>query len=206
MPSLGDYKIYDTNEPCNYTGEKLVETMTNVVTEGLSKDGRELNLMQCCVGPNGINIIINDERVHNIKRLNLGGNKIVDLGAKVISRSPAFSNVNWLELGGNDLGAEGIELIVRSETFSKLKTPNLYRNYLKDDGALVLANENTLQKIEEMDLAQNEIGDEGLVALSKSTKFPNLVAICVDNNFGTREGRGVAKLGSNFKKLQSLNI
>ena len=52
----------------------------------------------------------------------------------------------------------------------------------------------------------NEIGDKGLVALSNSTKFPNLVAICIDNNFGTREGRGVAKLGPNFKKLQSLNI
>jgi hypothetical protein len=77
---------------------------------------------------------------------------------------------------------------------------------LKDEGAKVLAEENTLEKIEEMDLAQNEIGDEGYIALSNSSKFPNLVALYLDNNFGTREGRESARLGPNFKKLQSLNL
>ena len=49
MPFLGDYKIYDTAEPCNYTGQKLIDTMEKVVSDGLSADGRELNLMGCCV-------------------------------------------------------------------------------------------------------------------------------------------------------------
>jgi Ran GTPase-activating protein (RanGAP) involved in mRNA processing and transport len=87
-----------------------------------------------------------------------------------------------------------------------LKTLNLYRNYLKDDGAKVLAEENELEKIEEMDLAQNEIGDEGYIALSISSRFPNLVALYLDNNFGTREGRESARQGPTFKKLQSLNL
>ena len=63
MPFLGDYKIYDTAEPCNYTGQKLIDTMEKVVSDGLSADGRELNLMGCCVGPNGINLIVEDKRL-----------------------------------------------------------------------------------------------------------------------------------------------
>jgi hypothetical protein len=57
-----------------------------------------------------------------------------------------------------------------------------------------------------MDLAQNEIGDEGYIALSTSSRFPNLVALYLDNNFGTREGRESARQGPTFKKLQSLNL
>ena len=66
--------------------------------------------------------------------------------------------------------------------------------------------ENELEKLEELDLAQNEIGDQGILALSESTRFPNLVALYMDNNFATREGLESARLGSNFKKLDSLNI
>ena len=60
--------------------------------------------------------------------------------------------------------------------------------------------------IEDLDLAQNEIGDEGLFALSQSEKFPELVSIALDNNFSSAQGKEEAKVGSNFKKLQSLNL
>jgi hypothetical protein len=63
-----------------------------------------------------------------------------------------------------------------------------------------------LTKIEDLDLAQNEIGDEGILALSLSKKFPELVSIALDNNFSSAEGKEEAKIGPNFKKLQSLNL
>ena len=208
MPSLSGYKIYDTAEPCNYTGQKLIDAMTKVVTDHLSPDGKELNLKGCCVGVNGLNVIIEDERIRagNLRRINLGGNKIGDAGAELLARTEWVSKVNWLELGGNDLGPEGIRAIIRSPHLKKLKTLNLYRNWLRDEGAVILAEENELKKLEEMDLAQNEIGDTGLLALSRSRKFPNLVALYLDNNFGTREGREKARSGPTFAKLQSLNL
>jgi len=208
MPSLGGYRIYDTAEPCNYTGQKLIDAMHKVVGDHLSADGRELALKGCCVGINGLSVICEDERLRGgtLRRLNLGGNKIGNIGAELLARSEIFSKVNWLELGGNDLGPEGIRLIIKSPYLKKVKTLNLYRNWLKDEGAQILAEENELDRLEEMDLAQNEIGDPGLLALSQSKRFPNLVAVYMDNNFASREGRETAKTGSNFAKLQSLNL
>lgn len=208
MPSLGGYRIYDTAEPCNYTGQKLIDAMLKVVTDHLSADGRELNLRGCCVGINGLSAICEDERIRsgNLRRLNFGGNKIGNAGAHLLARYEFFSKVNWLELGGNDLGAEGTRALIKSPNLKKLKTINLYRNGIKDEGAQILAEENELDRLEELDLAQNEIGDPGLLALSQSKRFPNLVAVYIDNNFASREGRESARIGPNFAKLQSLNL
>ena len=134
MPSLSGIKIYDTDEPCNYTGQKLVEAMTKVVDDRLSENQRELDLKGCCVGINGLQVIGEDPRIANIKRLNLGGNKIGDAGAHYLAENEVFAKLNWLELGGNDLGTEGIRAIIKSKILKKLKTLNLYRNYLKDEG------------------------------------------------------------------------
>ena len=82
----------------------------------------------------------------------------------------------------------------------------LFRSYIKDEGAIIFAKENQLEKIEDLDLAQNEIGDDGILALSQSKKFPELVSIALDNNFSSAEGQEEAKIGPNFKKLQSLNL
>ena len=81
--------------------------------------------------------------------------------------------------------------------------------YLLDkykQGAKIMASENELDKLEDLDLAQNEIGDEGILALASSKKFPELVSIALDNNFASTEGKEEAKVGKNFKKLQSLNL
>ena len=69
-----------------------------------------------------------------------------------------------------------------------------------------MAKDNELDKLEDLDLAQNEIGDEGIIALANSKKFPELVSIALDNNFASIEGKEEAKVGRNFKKLQSLNL
>ena len=202
MPSVSGFKIYAPVEPCNYTGQKLIDTINKLVEERLN--GRELNMMGCCIGPNGMLLLAQDPRLANIKRLNLGGNKIGDIGAKLLAESEALSKLTWLELGGNDIGPEGVEILAKTATFKKLKTLNLYRNYLKDQGAKILAEENSLTDLEEIDLALNEIGDAGLLAMAHSKKFPNLVSVCIDNNFTGREARETAKLAPNFKKVQSL--
>ncbi|MFQ5443725.1 MAG: hypothetical protein ACE5EK_03815 [Nitrospinales bacterium] len=183
MPSLGNYKIYDTVKPCTHTGEKLKETINKLIQEHLSEDGRELNFNGCCVGPNGMNLLALDERLSKLKRLNLAGNKIGDEGAKMLASSPNFAKLNWLELGGNEIGPEGLDYIVKSRHLQKLTTLNLYRNDIGGKGAALFANENTLEKLEEVDLAQNEISDEGIIAFSQSKRFPNLVACYMDNNF-----------------------
>lgn len=208
MPSLSGYRIYDTAEPCNYTGQKLLDAMKKVLDDHLIDNGKELNLKGCCIGINGLSTILEDERIlaGDLRRINLGGNKVGDAGADLLARCEAVSKVKWLEMGGNDLGPEGVRALVHSPHLRKLKTLNFYRNWIRDEGAIILAEENELEKLEDMDLAQNEIGDPGLLALSNSKRLPNLVALYMDNNFGTREGREQAKTGSLFSKLQSLNL
>jgi len=44
MPSISHFEIYKPAEPCNHSGEQLQETMDRIVSECLSKDGKELNL------------------------------------------------------------------------------------------------------------------------------------------------------------------
>jgi Ran GTPase-activating protein (RanGAP) involved in mRNA processing and transport len=151
-------------------------------------------------------VLVQDRRLANVKRLNLGGNKVGDFGASLIAESPSFGKLVWLELGGNDIGPVGLERLIKSPNLKKLKTLNLYRNYIKDQGARILAEENLLTAIEELDLALNEIGDAGLLALANSKNFPNLASACLDNNFTSQNARESAKLGINFKKLQSLNL
>ncbi|QPJ61224.1 MAG: hypothetical protein G3M70_04695 [Candidatus Nitronauta litoralis] len=208
MPSLSGYRIYDTAEPCNYTGQKLIDAMKKIVDDHLIDNGKELNLRGCCVGANGLSVILEDKRIQeaDLRRVNMGGNKIGDAGADLLARCEAMAKVKWLEMGGNDLGPEGVRALIRSPHLSKLKTLNFYRNWIRDDGAIILAEENELEKLEDLDLAQNEIGDPGMLALSNSKRLPNLVAISMDNNFGTREGREQARVGSLFSKLESLNL
>ncbi len=208
MPSLSGYRIYDTAEPCNYTGQKLIDAMKKIVEDHLIDNGKELNLRGCCVGHNGLSVILEDERVlaADLRRVNMGGNKIGDAGADLLARSETMAKVKWLEMGGNDLGPEGVRALIRSPHLAKLKTLNFYRNWIRDEGATILAEENELEKLEDLDLAQNEIGDPGMLALSNSDRLPNLVAISMDNNFGTREGREQARVGSLFSKLESLNL
>lgn len=199
--------IYKPAEPCALTGTKLTAAMDKAVRERLSPDGRSLDLKGFCVGPNGIGVLVTDERLSKVKRLNLGGNRIGDEGARMLAESVTFSKVQWFELGGNDLGEEGIQALCHATTaFPKLKTLNLYRNSLKDGGAKVFAQDNELEGLEEIDLAQNEIGDEGILALANSKKFPHLAAMYLDNNFASIEAREEAKHGVNFKRLQSLNL
>jgi Ran GTPase-activating protein (RanGAP) involved in mRNA processing and transport len=206
MPSISHFDIYKPAEPCNLAGDQLREAMDRIVSECLSKDGKELNLKGYCVGYNGMTVITMDDRIGKVKRLNLGGNRIGDEGVQLVAEASLFSKVNWLELGGNDIGPRGIRALVNSNVLTKVKTLNLYRNVLKDEGAVILAKENKLQKIEDLDLAQNEIEDEGLLALAHSKAFPNLVAAYLDNNFASVEAREEAKLAPNFNKLQSLNL
>ncbi|MCA9482407.1 MAG: hypothetical protein KC553_01600 [Nitrospina sp.] len=208
MPSLSGYRIYDTAEPCNYTGQKLIDAMKKVIDDHLLDSGKELNLKGCCVGINGLGVILDDERIQagDLRRVNLGGNKIGDAGADLLARCEAMSKVKWLEMGGNDLGPEGLRALIKSPHLRKLKTLNLYRNFIRDEGATLLAEENELDKLEDMDIAQNEIGDPGLLALANSKALPNLVALYLDNNFATREGRETARHGSLFSKLESLNL
>lgn len=208
MPSLSGYRIYDTVEPCNYTGQKLIDAMKKIVEDHLIDNGKELNLKGCCVGINGLSAILENESIlaADLRRVNLGGNKVGDTGADLLARSETMAKVKWLEMGGNDLGAEGVRALVRSPHLRKVKTLNFYRNWIRDEGAIILAEENELDKLEDMDLAQNEIGDPGMLALSNSKRFPNLVAVSMDNNFGTREGREQARVGSLFSKLDSLNL
>ena len=78
MPSISHFKIYKPAEPCSLTGENLKQTMDKIILERLSSNGREFDLKGYCVGFNGMTIFSQDERLSNVKRLNLGGNRIGD--------------------------------------------------------------------------------------------------------------------------------
>ena len=91
MPSISHFNIYKPADPCTLTGEKLRETMDKIVSEALSPNGSEFNLKGYCIGLNGMGFFVDDERLSKVKRLNLGGNRIGDDGAKLLAGSTIFS-------------------------------------------------------------------------------------------------------------------
>ena len=98
MPSISHFQIYKPAEPCGLTGENLKQTMEKIIIERLSSNGREFDLKGYCVGSNGMTIFSEDDRLSNVKRLNLGGNRIGDIGAKLLAESPIFCKLQWIEV------------------------------------------------------------------------------------------------------------
>ena len=138
-----------------------------VFKEGLSANGKTLNLSGKKIGDKGIEILLTQNFLKKVTQLDLRYNKISEKGAKRMAQSTAFGKLQSLELKHNYLLDNGASALAQSEGFPNLGKLSLGWNEIRDAGALAFANTKTLPKLKKLDLRGNYLSDETKNTLKK---------------------------------------
>ena len=142
----------------------------------------------------------------NIRRgsLNLSGKKIGDKGLDVLLKQKFLVDLKKLDLRYNELSPIGAKMLADALPFLKLKTLVLKHNFFSDEGTIALARSNSFPKLESLQLGWNEIRDAGALALVESENFPNLKKLDLRGNFLADKTKNA--LRSSFSHLKALRI
>jgi len=143
---------------------------------------------------------------NNLRRgfLNLSGKKIGDKGLLVLLQQDFLEDLKKLDLRYNEISPQGAKLLASSASFTNLKTLILKHNFLSDEGAIALAKSSGFTQIKNMQLGWNEIRDAGALAFVESKNFPNLEKLDLRGNF--LAGKTKEALRSSLSHLKSLRI
>ena len=112
------------------------------------------------------NKIFKEGLSRNGKTLNLGGKKIGDLGVKKLLESELLKKVNRLDLRYNEITEKGAVNLSKVPTLSNLESLVLRKNDISDNGAIGLAKSESFPNLTELQLGWNEIHDPGGLALA----------------------------------------
>ena len=142
----------------------------------------------------------------NLQRgvLNLSGKKIGDKGLTVLLRQEFLKDLKKMDLRYNEISPAGAKMLANTPTFKKLKILILKHNFFSDEGAIALAKSNSFPKLENLQLGWNEVRDAGALALAESQNFPKLKKLDLRGNFLAGQTKDV--LRSSFSHLRSLRI
>jgi Ran GTPase-activating protein (RanGAP) involved in mRNA processing and transport len=140
----------------------------------------------------------------NGKTLNLSGKKIGDKGVEILLTRDFLKKVTKLDLRYNKISEKGAKLIAASKDFGKLKSLELKHNYLLDNGTVALAQSKGFPKLEKLSLGWNEIRDAGALAFAKTKTFPRLKKLDLRGNFLSDETKNTLK--KDLAHLKSLKL
>jgi len=142
----------------------------------------------------------------NLRRgvLNLSGKKIGDRGLGILLKQQFLSDLKKLDLRYNGLSPVSGKMLADAKPFLKLKTLILKHNYFADEGTVAIAGSASFPKLESLQLGWNEIRDAGALALANSKNFSNLKKLDLRGNFLASKTKRV--LRSTFSHLKSLRI
>ncbi len=140
----------------------------------------------------------------NGKTLNLSGKKIGDKGVKILLAQTFLEKVTKLDLRYNKISEKGAKLMAASKAFGKLKSLELKHNYLLDNGSVALAQSGGFPVLEKLSLGWNEIRDAGALAFAKTKTFPKLKKLDLRGNFLADETKNTLK--KDLAHLKSLKL
>lgn len=128
-------------------------------------------------------------------------------GLQILVDSPILPKVNYLHLGSNALGDEGIIILAQAELFSEVVTLNLECNGITAEGAKALAQSPFLTKVEYLNMVDNRVGDEGALAIANSDNLSNLTYLHLGGNrVKSEEAKSALKNSAKLTKLEKLKI
>jgi len=142
----------------------------------------------------------------NLRRgvLNLSGKKIGDRGLGILLKQEFVNDLKKLDLRYNGLSPVAGQMLADAKPFLKLKTLILKHNFFADEGAIAIAGSANFPKLESLQLGWNEIRDAGALAFANSKNFSNLKKLDLRGNFLASKTKHV--LRSTFSHLKSLRI
>ena len=138
------------------------------------------------------------------KALNLSGKKIGDEGLKILLKQDFIKKLKKLDLRYNDISPNGAKTLAHTPPLPKLKTLILKHNFFADEGTVALANSRHFPNLEELQLSWNEVRDAGALALANSKNFPKLKKLDLRGNFLAGKTKNI--LRTSLKDLKSLRI
>ena len=138
------------------------------------------------------------------KALNLSGKKIGDEGLKILLKQDFIKKLKKLDLRYNDISPNGAETLAHTPPLPKLKTLILKHNFFADEGTVALANSPSFPNLEKLQLGWNEVRDTGALALANSKNFPKLKKLDLRGNFLAGKTKDI--LRTSLAHLQSLRI
>ena len=143
---------------------------------------------------------------NNLRRgfLNLSGKKIGDKGLRVLLKQEFLGDLKKLDLRYNEISPGGAKMLAGAAPFPKLKTLILKHNFLSDEGAIALAKSRSFSQVKDLQLGWNEIRDAGALAFVESQNFPNLKKLDLRGNFLAGKTKDV--LRTSLSHLRSLRI
>jgi len=153
-------------------------------------------------GPNELETLFKDNLQRGV--LNLSGKKIGDKGLTVLLKQEFLKDLKKMDLRYNNISPVGAKMLANTPTFKKLKTLILKHNFFSDEGAIALAKSKSFPKLENLQLGWNEVRDAGALALAESQNFPELEKLDLRGNFLAGQTKDV--LRSSFSHLKSLRI
>jgi uncharacterized protein (TIGR02996 family) len=170
---------------------------------------RDLSLINCNLGPEGMRILTAFPQVGSLTRLivldhqdrsgtgHMAEDKpLEDLGLAALASSPHFEQMRDLRLWFNRIGPKGARALAHSIHLNHLKVLTLGHNPLGDEGARALAEGPALAHLEELVLHSNGIGPQGAEALARSPYLTRLKKLVMG---GQHVGqRGAALLRERF--------
>jgi len=161
-----------TEAPAQFFEQKDVfdqseQDYTKIFKEGLSANGKTLNLSGKKIGDQGVEILLTQDFLKKVTKLDLRYNKISEKGARRMAQSKAFGKLQSLELKHNYLLDNGTVALAQSEGFPNLEKLSLGWNEIRDAGALAFAKTKTFPKLKKLDLRGNFLADETKNTLKK---------------------------------------
>ena len=138
------------------------------------------------------------------KVLNLSGKKIGDEGLKILLKQDFIKKLKKLDLRYNDISPEGAKNLAQSQQLPKLKKLILRHNFFADEGTVAFANSSSFPNLEVLQLGWNEVRDAGALALAESKKFPKLKKLDLRGNYLAGETKKT--LRTTLAHLKSLRI
>jgi Ran GTPase-activating protein (RanGAP) involved in mRNA processing and transport len=138
------------------------------------------------------------------KALNLSGKKIGDEGLKILLKQDFIKKLEKLDLRYNDISPNGAETLAHAPPLPKLKTLILKHNFFADEGTVALANSHSFPNLEKLQLGWNEVRDTGALALANSKNFPKLKKLDLRGNFLAGKTKDI--LRTSLADLKSLRI
>jgi len=136
--------------------------------------------------------------------LNLSGKKIGDKGLLVLLKQEFLGDLKKLDLRYNEISPAGAKLLADAPPFTKLKTLILKHNFISDEGAIALSKSSSFTQLKDLQLGWNEIRDAGALAFVESRNFPNLKKLDLRGNF--MSGKTKEVLRTSLSHLKSLRI
>lgn len=141
-----------------------------------------------------------------LESLNLTTTEVSDAGVQVLVRNRYMSQLKWLRLGGTQVRDAGVKAIAESRHISQLRLLNLWGTQVTDAGATAIASSDGLSKLNVLNLSETRVSDAGLIDVARSQYVRKLRSLHLGGTPTTDRGAQALAQSPCFSHLESLNL